>query len=95
MRIFDSHAHYDDERFDENRDEIIAEVFSNDVEKICNIGASLKSSERAVELSKKYDNIYASVGVHPSDAVRDTQNPDWLKILEEMYMTVLFQEIFV
>ena len=86
MRIFDSHAHYDDERFDENRDEIISEVFSNDVEKICNIGANLKTSKASVELSKKYENIYASVGVHPSDAVRDMENPDWLKSLEEMYV---------
>lgn len=86
MRIFDSHAHYDDGRFDENRDEIIAEVFSNGVKKICNIGASLASSERAVELSKKYDNIYASVGVHPSDAVRDMASADWLKKIEDMYV---------
>ena len=85
MRIFDSHAHYDDDRFDENRDEILSEVFSNGVEKICNIGASLSSSRTSVELSKKYDNIYASVGVHPSDAVRDMQNSDWLEQLERLY----------
>ena len=86
MRIFDSHAHYDDSRFDENRDEIIGEVFLGDVEKICNIGASLSSSKASVALSEKYDNIYASVGVHPSDAVRDMKNPDWLNTLEEMYV---------
>ena len=85
MRIFDSHAHYDDDRFDENRDEILCEVFSNGVEKICNIGASLKSSKTSVELSQKYDNIYASVGVHPSDAVSDMQNSDWLQQIEDMY----------
>ena len=79
MKIFDSHAHYDDARFDDNRDEIIREVLSNGVEKICNIGANLKSSSTSAELSKKYDNFYASVGVHPSDAVRDMTNPDWLK----------------
>ncbi|MBR2020992.1 MAG: TatD family hydrolase, partial [Clostridia bacterium] len=70
---------------DENRDEILSEVFSNGVEKICNIGASLSSSRTSVELSKKYDNIYASVGVHPSDAVRDMQNSDWLEQLERLY----------
>ncbi len=86
MRIFDSHAHYDDDRFDENRDEILSEVFSNGVEKICNIGASLKSSKAAVEFSQKYDNIYASVGVHPSDAVRDMKNADWLTQIENMYV---------
>ena len=87
MRIFDSHAHYDDERFDGCRDEILKEVFSNDVEKICNIGANLSSSARSVELTKKYENIYASVGVHPSDAVKDMQNENWLKELEEMFLS--------
>lgn len=85
MRIFDSHAHYDDDRFDENRDEILSEVFSNGVEKICNIGASLKSSKTSVNLTEKYENIYASVGVHPSDAVEDMKNTDWLTELESMY----------
>ncbi|MBQ7399191.1 MAG: TatD family hydrolase [Clostridia bacterium] len=85
MRIFDSHAHYDDSRFDENRDEIIKEVTSNGVEKVCNIGASLASSKMSVNLSEQYDNFYASVGVHPSDAVRDMQNPDWLRQIEQMY----------
>ena len=85
MRIFDSHAHYDDDRFDENRHEILKEVLENGVEKICNIGASLKSSRQSLELSQKYDNIYASVGVHPSDAVRDMQRADWLERLEDMY----------
>ena len=85
MRIFDSHAHYDDKSFDENREEILNEVFGNGVCKICNIGASLESSKKCVELCKKYDNIYASVGVHPSDAVRDMQNDNWLAILESLY----------
>ena len=85
MRIFDSHAHYDDSRFDENRDEVIKSVLSNGVEKIVNIGASLSSSKKCVLLSKQYENIYASVGVHPSDAVRDMQNEDWLVQIERMY----------
>lgn len=86
MTIFDSHAHYDDEKFDGVRDEILAEVHSNGVSKICNIGASLASSKKSVELSEKYDFVYASVGVHPSDAVKDMQNSNWLCELEEMYV---------
>ncbi len=85
MKIFDSHAHYDDDRFDGIREQILEQVMSNGVEKICNIGANLVTSSKSVELAKKYDNIYASVGVHPSDAVRDMQNPDWLEELERMY----------
>ena len=85
MRIFDSHAHYDDERFDGCREEILNEVFSNDVHKICNIGASLSSSRKSVALSEKYENVYAAVGVHPSDAVKDMQNENWLSEIEEMF----------
>ncbi len=85
MRIFDSHAHYDDEKFNGIRDEVLKEVHAFGVEKICNIGASLSSSRTSVELSKKYDFVYASVGVHPSDAVKDMQNPDWLNEIERMY----------
>ena len=85
MTIFDSHAHYDDEKFDGNRDEILKEVYGAGVEKICNIGSSLASSRKSVELSQKYDFVYASVGVHPSDAVKDMENPNWLDELEKMY----------
>ncbi len=85
MRIFDSHAHYDDEKFDGIRDEVLSEVFKNGVEKICNIAASLASSKSSVGLSEKYPNIYASVGVHPSDAVKDMQNEAWLYELEQLF----------
>lgn len=84
MKIFDSHAHYDDERFDGEREELLAELFSGKVEKIVNVGASLKTSRQSLDLAEKYKNMYASVGVHPSDAVCDMQNENWLDILESM-----------
>lgn len=84
--IFDSHAHYDDERFDEIREEILADVHSKGVERIVNIGASVASSKRSLELANKYDFVYASVGVHPSDALRDMQNENWLNKIEAMYI---------
>ncbi len=83
--IFDSHAHYDDERFDGIREQILSDVHQKGVRRITNIGASLKSSESSIRLSEKYDFVYASVGVHPSDAVRDMQNADWLTRVEQMY----------
>ena len=85
MKIFDSHAHYDDSRFDGIRDEIITEVHSLGVEKITNIGASLSSSRTSLELSNKFAFVYCTVGVHPSDAVEDMKNENWLTELEEMY----------
>ena len=85
MKMFDSHAHYDDAKFDGIADEIIKEVHSAGVEKITNIGASLASSEASLRLAQKYDFFYAAVGVHPSDAPTDMQNPDWLNLVEKMY----------
>lgn len=85
MKMFDSHAHYDDERFDGVADSIILEVHNAGVEKITNIGASLASSMRSVELAGRFDFVYCAVGVHPSDAVRDMAENDWLLQLENMY----------
>lgn len=66
--FFDSHAHYDDERFNEDRDEILNLIKENKITKVVNIGADMPSSKNAIELAKKYDFIYASVGVHPHEA---------------------------
>lgn len=65
--LFDSHAHLDDERFDGDRDALIQKIHSEGVSNIMNIGASLKSSRASIALAEKYDFIYASVGVHPSE----------------------------
>ena len=65
--IFDTHAHYDDEQFDEDREALIASFANAGIGNVVNIGASMASSERSVELAHKYDFIYAAVGVHPSE----------------------------
>lgn len=66
--IFDSHAHYDDERFDSDRSVLLSGMRDAGVEGIINIGCNLKSARRAVALAEEYDFIYAVVGVHPEDA---------------------------
>ena len=65
---FDSHAHLDDRRFSEDRDEIIKDLICHGVTRIMNIGCDLPSSERSIALAEAYDFIYASVGSHPDDA---------------------------
>ena len=65
--IFDTHAHYDDEDFDVDREVLLLEMKAAGVSHIVNIGASLESTKRSLELAKQYDFIYAAVGVHPSD----------------------------
>lgn len=66
--LFDSHAHLDDERFNDEQDEVIARAAAAGVTGILNAGADMASSERAVKLALKYPNVYAAVGMHPHDA---------------------------
>ena len=67
-KIFDSHAHYDDEKFEADRQEVLDGLFSDKICGIINCGCDLKSSLKSVELAKEYNNLYAAVGVHPHEA---------------------------
>ncbi len=67
---FESHAHYDDKQFSEDIEELVEAMRQEQIAAIINVGADMKSSVKAVELSKKYDFMYASVGVHPHDVVK-------------------------
>lgn len=82
IQIFDSHAHYDDEAFDIDRQEIIEEIRKNNVIGVLNCGASFIGAQKSVELSRKYPFIYAAVGVHPEHAKEFTSNT--LESLREM-----------
>lgn len=66
MRLFDSHAHYDDEKFDQDREEIIQKIYDSGVEKFISAGYSLESSKRAIDLADKYEFIYTTVGISPN-----------------------------
>ncbi len=79
--IFDTHAHYDDEQFDIDRDELLASMKANGIGHIVNVGANIKSTRGALELAHKYDFIYAAVGVHPSDV--EELNEDSFELLRE------------
>ena len=65
--LFDSHAHLNDERFDEDREELISSLQEKGVDLVVNPGACIKTSIESIELANKYDFIYAAVGVHPHD----------------------------
>ncbi len=78
--IFDTHAHYDDEAFDEDREEILSSMKANNISYITDIGATMNSSKRALELAHKYDFIFAAIGVHPNEVEKLTQaDMTWLK----------------
>ena len=65
--IFDTHAHYDDEQFAEDREQILASLFAGNVGAVVDVSAELDSAERVLELAGKYPQMYAAVGVHPDD----------------------------
>ncbi len=67
MEFFDSHCHLDDERFDEDREKIIAEIKKADITKFISAGYSVESSIKGVALSKVYDYIYTTCGISPND----------------------------
>jgi TatD DNase family protein len=66
--FFDTHAHYDDRRFNDDREELLDSMPKSGVSLILNSGSSLRSSKFGIQLADKYPFIYASVGVHPHDA---------------------------
>lgn len=67
MELFDSHAHYNDEKFNEDREEILQKVYDEGVTKLVCAGYSLSSSKDAVEIANVHKNIYAIVGISPND----------------------------
>ena len=92
--IFDTHAHYDDSRFDEDRESLLAEVKNSGIGPIINVGASIESTKSTMALAEKYEDMYAAVGVHPSDI--DGLNEDtfaWLKEQTAWEKTVAVGEI--
>ena len=66
--FFDSHAHYDSHRFQEDQAEVLASMAEHHIGRIMNVGCDLTSSLKSIRLAEQYDFIYASVGSHPDDA---------------------------
>ena len=82
MKLFDTHAHLDDERFDEDRELLIEKLKEENVSLVVNPGADMKTSRAAIKLAENYDFIYAAVGIHPHD-VKDIKEEDLIE-LEQM-----------
>jgi len=82
--IFDTHAHYDDRKFDDDREELLKQLRDAGIGRVVDIGADIDSTRKAVALSKQYDFIYAAAGVHPSDVdCLDERSFQWLLGLVE------------
>lgn len=80
--IFDSHSHYDDERFDTDRDTLLADNFKNGVSGIIHASTDIKSSEFGVCYSQKFENFYTSIGIHPQSVAE--LSDDYITRLEEL-----------
>lgn len=68
QNIFDSHAHYDDPRFDEDRDTLLSSMASHGVRTIMNVGNTTHANLAGIELAKKYPFVYCSIGIHPDQS---------------------------
>lgn len=80
--IFDSHAHYDSDRFDGDRDEVLAGLTSKGVRYVMNAASNLESAENCAKLAEKYGFAYASAGIHPHDSAQASES--WRNELEKL-----------
>lgn len=78
--IFESHAHYDNLKFEEDQDTIIKNLRTEGIHKVINVGADMHSSLKSIELAQKYDFFYAAIGVHPHD-VKSMMEEDLEKLI--------------
>lgn len=65
--LFDTHAHYDDEAFDADREALLAEMPERNVGRIVNPGCTVETSRQAVALAERFSHVYAAVGIHPEN----------------------------
>lgn len=88
MELFDSHCHLNDEKFNEDRDELILKLNNEGVEKLVTAGYSLESSKEAINLASRYNFIYATIGISPND-IPDNINgiKEEIDQLNELYKT--------
>lgn len=78
--IFESHAHYDDEAFDEDRDCLLQSLKEHGIGYVVNVGASIRTTANTIALVEKYPFVYGAAGVHPSDTGElNEENFAWLK----------------
>ena len=76
MELFDNHAHYNDQKFDEDREEIINKIYESGVTKFICAGYSVDSSIKALEIANKYNFIYTTAGISPNDIPGKNQDED-------------------
>lgn len=79
MGFFDSHSHLNDEKFDEDRDKVIKEIYESGTTNFVTAGYSVESSKEAIDIANNYNFIYATVGVSPND-IPQSEDELWKQI---------------
>lgn len=92
MELFDSHAHLDDEKFNEDREQIIQQIREDGVTKLISAGYSLEGSKKAKELADTYDFIYATAGLSPND-IPQTEAELWIMLEQIKEISVQSKKI--
>ena len=91
--LIDTHCHLNDEVFKNNIDEVISRAKIRGITKIIVIGYNKVSSLEAVRIANMYDNIYASIGIHPSDVQKEDNDLSWIYELAKDKKVVAIGEI--
>lgn len=94
-QIFDSHAHYDDDAFLEDKDLLLKHLLSTEVCGIVNVGASMETSKKSIEIANNYENVWATVGVHPEclEGLTDDFTDELYKMIKDNKKVVAIGEI--
>ena len=82
MEYFDTHAHYDDDKFEGDREEILSKIYDAGITKCINMGCDIKSSKTAIEIANSHKFIFAAVGLHPEEIPQDEE--EMLKTISQI-----------
>lgn len=82
IKLIDTHSHYDDEAFDDDRDTLLQRLFSESVKKIITVGCAADRWSDTLELAERYENVYGAVGIHPEDIYNMPE--DYLSRIEKL-----------
>ena len=94
MKIFDTHAHYNDEAFDKDRDELLRSLNAKGIGTVVNVGASIQSTKETLQLPRQYHFVYGAAGVHPNETGELNDNlMEWLRDITRENKIVAVGEI--
>jgi TatD DNase family protein len=94
IMIFETHAHYDDEAFDEDRDSLLNSLYEAGIEYVVNVGAGIETTKKTLDLTERYPFVYGAVGVHPSETAElNVDNFKWLRETAKKPKVVAIGEI--